>query len=161
MQGFLAVPTGFYQFVFLGFLGGRGCMFTKTLHSLCLRLRNAVLNNLIHSYGASIIPRSRDSCQCSISSSDLSLEPAIPQGLLTGCFQWRGSNLTGPQVSSRSSPHPAPCLCPVTRARHWGCPNVRARPMLDSALNYLIRLSSPLHCRHCLSSALPPGCFRR
>lgn len=130
-------------------------MFTKTVHSLCLRLRNAVLNNLIHFFRASGFDyTSKQTAPNALSLAQIfPLESVIPQGLLTGCFQLRGSNLTGPQVSSRSSPRPAPCLCPVTRARHWGCPNTRARPMLESALNYLIHPSSPLlYCGHCLSS---------
>ena len=44
-----AVLMEFYQFVFQGFFGSRGLIFTKTVH-LRVKLRNTALSNLIHSH---------------------------------------------------------------------------------------------------------------
>lgn len=125
-------------------------MVTKKRYVLSLRLRNSVLNNLIHSHGFDYpykptTPNVLSPCQ---------IYPWRPTyGLLVGCFHLLSSNLTGLKVSSHL-PHtllPVPAngtrVHPITRARDWGCSS-HSR----GTSKHLIYPPTPL---------LPPGSLRR
>lgn len=122
-------PTDFCPFVFLGFIYfffWRGGIFTKTGYVLCIRLRNSVLNNLIHSHGFDYMYKPTTPSALSPSQiSPWSLWSTY--GLLMGSFHSQISNLTGLKVSS-PIPHtllPVSAsgtrVRPLTQARDWGC----------------------------------------
>ena len=99
----------FDQFVFKGFLGGKGLMFTKTIHALRVKLRNTVLGNLIHSH-----------------SFDYTSKPTTPSALsLAQISAWDPTGTPHwmfPVVRLKPNRSEGELtVCPMTQARPWGC----------------------------------------
>lgn len=120
----------------------------KTVYVLCLRLRNSVLNNLIHSHSFhfTYTPTTPNA----VSITDISMDP-LTHICTMKCFHLQISNLKGLKVSSAYSSHPAPGLCKWHQSPPH-CPGQElALPMQGSPLKHIICRSPHLHCRHCLS----------